>query len=271
MEIGKDIFRRTALLAGDDVMQVLSKTRVLLFGVGGVGSWCAECLVRSGVGHLTMVDSDRVAVTNINRQLMATTTTVGRVKVEVLKERLLEINPQAEIIALQKVYSAENSEDFDFDSFDYTLDAIDSLSNKAHLILRAAASKSTLFCSMGAALKVDPTQVAVAEFWKVHGDPLAAAIRKKYRRAKVKPAQKIQCVYSPELLENRGDYTALSEEPALSKQQEAACSDDGGAQSQDWSAAKAQINGTFAHITALFGFQLAGLVIKDIYQKSLSA
>lgn len=270
MNFGNEIFRRTELLGGSDVLQLLSQAKVLLFGVGGVGSWCAECLIRSGVRHLTIVDSDRVAVTNINRQLMATSSTVGQVKVEVLKKRLLEINPDAEITALQKVYSAENSAEFPFDSFDYTIDAIDSLSNKAHLILTAAATTTKLFCSMGAALKIDPTKIAVAEFWKVHGDPLGAALRKKFRRAKVKPAQKILCVYSSELLDNRGDYDCYSEEPLASQEQEAAYAHDGGEQSQDWSSMKAQINGTFAHITATFGFYLAGLVVQDVYAKALS-
>ncbi len=113
------IFRRAELLLGDEVMSSIGQKRVIIFGVGGVGSWCAESLVRSGITHLTIVDSDRVCITNINRQLMATSKTVGQVKVEALKERLLSINPQAEITALQQIFTAETADSFDIGSYDY--------------------------------------------------------------------------------------------------------------------------------------------------------
>lgn len=174
----KEIFHRTELLLGEDVMGVLSSVKVIIFGVGGVGSWCAEGLVRSGVKHLTIVDSDKVSVTNVNRQLMATVRTVGQVKVEALKARLLDINPDAEIQALQAVYNQESADSFDLDSFDYVIDAIDSLKDKALLILRASQSRAKFFCSLGAALKTDPRRVKVAEFWQVSGCPLGAALRK---------------------------------------------------------------------------------------------
>ena len=112
MGIEKGLFQRTELLLGDDVMERMANARVIIFGIGGVGSWCAESLVRTGIRHLTIVDSDRVCVTNINRQLHATTKTVGEVKTEVLKKRLLEINPKAEITAIQRIYNAETSESF---------------------------------------------------------------------------------------------------------------------------------------------------------------
>ena len=118
MELEKSIFQRTELLVGNVLMDRIASTRVIIFGVGGVGSWCAESLVRSGVMHITIVDSDRVCASNINRQLMATTKTVGMVKVDVLKERLLEINPAAQITALQQIYCAETSDSFQLDSFD---------------------------------------------------------------------------------------------------------------------------------------------------------
>ena len=136
------IFGRTELLLGEDVMQALSRMKVIIFGVGGVGSWCAEGLVRSGIKHLTIVDSDMVSITNVNRQLMATVKTVGQVKVEALKTRLLEINPDAEIEAVQAIYCDETADSFDLDSYDYVVDAVDSLKNKALLILRAAASRA---------------------------------------------------------------------------------------------------------------------------------
>ena len=236
------IFRRTELLLGDEFMERLSSKSVIIFGVGGVGSWCAESLVRSGIKQLTIVDSDRVCITNINRQLMATTKTVGQVKVDALKERLLTINPSAEITALQKIFTAETAESFELDTYDYIIDAIDSLKDKALLILMATSLPSLrgdkrgaqFFSSMGAALKLDPTKIQVAEFWKVKGDPLARALRNRFKRDKVFPKRKFQCVFSDELLENQKPIDP----------------DDKG-------------NGTIAHITAIFGFMLAGLVVKD--------
>ena len=140
-------------------MDRIASTRVIIFGVGGVGSWCAESLVRSGIMHITIVDSDRVCASNINRQLMATTKTVGMVKVDVLKERLLEINPAAQITALQQIYCAETSDSFQLNSFDYIIDAIDSLENKADLIRTATKTSAVLFSSMGAALKMNPLRL----------------------------------------------------------------------------------------------------------------
>ena len=195
-------------------MERIAQKRVILFGVGGVGSWCAESLVRSGIKHLTIVDSDRVAITNINRQLMATTNTVGQVKVEALKERLLSINPSAEITALQKIFSQETAEEFDLDTYDYIIDAIDSLKDKAALILLACRTKAKFFSSMGAALKMDPTRIKVTEFWKVEGDPLARALRKKFKALSKHPEKKFQVVYSDELLENRGCPAEDGEEPS---------------------------------------------------------
>ena len=243
MAIDSAIFRRSELLLGEEAMERIARKRVIIFGVGGVGSWCAESLVRSGIRQLTIVDSDRVCITNINRQLMATTKTVGQVKVEALKERLLSINPFADIIALQKIFIQETAEEFALDSYDYIIDAIDSLKDKAALILLACKTKATLFSSMGAALKLDPTRIKVTEFWKVEGDPLARAIRKKFKHYGQYPEKKFQVVYSDELLENRGCPADEGEEPSQFN--------------------KPQTNGTLAHITAIFGFMLAGLVIQD--------
>ena len=236
------IFRRSELLLGDEAMSRVAEKRVIIFGVGGVGSWCAESLVRSGIRKLTIVDSDRVSITNINRQLMATTKTVGQVKVDALKERLLSINPSAEITAQQQIFTAETAESFELDTYDYIIDAIDSLKDKALLILMATSLPSLrgdkrgvqFFSSMGAALKLDPTRIKTAEFWKVQGDPLARALRKRFKSDGHYPKRKFQCVFSDELLENQKPIDP----------------DDKG-------------NGTIAHITAIFGFMLAGLVIQD--------
>ena len=244
------IYNRTALLVGDDVMQALNRARVIIFGVGGVGSWCAEGLLRSGITHITLVDSDCVSESNINRQLMATSRTVGQVKVEALKERLLDINPQAEITAIQCAYNAETADSFRMDTYDYIIDAIDSLKEKSDLILRGTRTPAVFFSSMGAALKVNPQGVKVAEFWNVRGCPLGAAIRKKYKQNHTYPGHKFRCVYDEEVLPNRG--TALAAD----------------ASNSEWDGRKAQINGTTAHITAIFGMTLAGLVIEDVYTKT---
>ena len=129
--------RRTELLLGNENLDKLQRVKVLIFGLGGVGSWCAEALVRSGIRNITIVDSDRVCVTNCNRQLMATSKTIGQVKVEALRERLLEINPDANVTAFQKIYNAENAGTFRMEEYDFIIDAIDSLSEKADLIIRA--------------------------------------------------------------------------------------------------------------------------------------
>ncbi len=229
------IFRRNELLLGSETMERIAQKRVIIFGVGGVGSWCAESLVRSGISRLTIVDSDRVSVTNINRQLMATTKTVGQVKVDALKERLLSINPKAEITALQQVFSEETAESFQLDTYDYIIDAIDSLKDKATLILLACQQHAKLFSSMGAALKLDPTRIKVTEFWKVKGDPLARALRNRFKKDKTFPKRKFLCIYSDELLKNQ-----MPVDP-----------EDRG-------------NGSIVHITAIFGLMLAGLVIQDI-------
>ena len=224
----QDIFQRSELLLGPGTMSRIGEKRVIIFGVGGVGSWCAESLVRSGIKQLTIVDSDSVCASNINRQLMATTETVGRVKVDVLRERLLTINPSAEITAIHEFFTAETADRFHLDTYDYIIDAIDSLKDKTLLILKACQTQATFFSSMGAALKLDPTRIKIAEFWKVQGDPLARVLRKRFKHEDQYPERKFQCVYSDELVEPKGEG-----------------------------------KGSLVHITAIFGFMLAGLVIQD--------
>lgn len=262
----RGIFNRTELLLGKDGLARLQDTHVIILGVGGVGSWCAESLIRSGIGHLTVVDSDRVCVTNVNRQLMATTKTVGQVKVDALRDRLLEINPDTDIQAIQEIYSEETNDLFHFEEYDYIIDCIDSLKDKMALLLNATKHRATVFSSMGAALKLDPTQIKVAEYWKVRGCPLGAALRKKMKRAKVKPAKPVLCVYSEELLENQGQSTACGTAHCLCPKAKAGAAVSGRAdlENHEWCSSKAQINGTLPHITAIFGFTLAGLVVQDI-------
>jgi tRNA A37 threonylcarbamoyladenosine dehydratase len=243
-----DIFNRSELLLGSDVTDALSRTKVIIFGIGGVGSWCAEGLVRSGVGSVTLVDPDVIGATNVNRQLMATTSTIGRVKVEALRERLLDINPDVCVEAVRKAYCEDTAGEFDLDGYDYVIDSMDSLKDKILLILTASRSSATFFCSMGAALKVDPTKVKVAEFWQVRGCPLGAAIRKKMKRAGTLPEKKFLCVYDDEVLPNRGDASlqAVEDDPR-----------------------KAQINGSLVPVTSIFGMTIAGLVVKDVYKRTV--
>ena len=215
MAFTQAIFRRAELLLGDEAMNCIGEKRVIIFGVGGVGSWCAESLVRSGIKYLTIVDSDRVCITNVNRQLMATSKTVGQVKVEALKERLLSINPQAEITALQQIFTAETADSFDIGSYDYI------------------------------------------------GDPLARALRKRFKRDGQYPKRKFQCVYSDELLENKGHNATCGTEQCMCPKAKIGPGDPT-LLNHEWCSSKAQINGTLAHITAIFGFMLAGLVIQDI-------
>lgn len=232
-------FDRTALLVGDEAMGRIARARVILFGVGGVGSWVAESLVRTGIRHITLVDSDRVAPTNVNRQMPATSETIGEIKTEAARRRLLAINPEADVRTLTLFYDAETAPQIDLVEYDYIVDAIDSLKDKALLILNATRSGRKFFSSMGAALKMDPTRIKVGEFWSVKGCPLARALRQRFKKEKTYPARKFTCVYSDELLENKG-------------QTEETC---------DY---KARINGSLCHITAIFGMTIAGEIVKDI-------
>jgi tRNA threonylcarbamoyladenosine dehydratase len=262
----KGIFQRTELLFGKEKMEEIARKKVIIFGIGGVGSWCAESLIRSGIRFLTIVDSDRICITNINRQLHATVQTVGEVKTEALKRRLLEINPYAEIIDIQKIYNAANYDQFNLGSYDYIIDAIDSLGSKVHLIRMATRTNATLFSSMGASLKLDPTQIKVAEFWQVKGCPFGSKIRKYIRKGDL-PAKPFMCIYSEELLENLGSGSSCGTDKCLCPKMKSGAGDPE-LDDHEWCSQKAVINGTVAHITAIFGFTLAGLVIQHIYNNS---
>ncbi|MCQ2229822.1 MAG: tRNA threonylcarbamoyladenosine dehydratase [Bacteroidales bacterium] len=269
--------RRTELLLGHDNLARIQEAKVLIFGLGGVGSWCAEALVRSGIRHITMVDSDRVCATNCNRQLMATSKTIGQVKIEALKERLLEINPNADIDAQQRIYDATTADSFKMEEYDFVIDAIDSLSEKSHLILKATSlpKNVTFISSMGAALRTDPFLVRKAEFWDVKGDPLARAIRKKFKHNKTFPARKFYCVYSEEQpMENIGENFACGLENCICKKKKLTSkapsditAEDQRLAEHDWTASKAQVNGSMCHITAIFGMSIAGIVINKLIGK----
>ena len=210
-------------------MALLQSKRVILFGIGGVGSWCAEALIRTGLMHLTIVDGDTVQPSNLNRQLPATQATLGMSKVEALKERLLAINPQAEIIARYEMVNGEWLAANGLDGYDYVIDAIDSVADKTDLILYASRVRALkVFSSMGAALRFDPTQVRVAELFDVKGDALAKAVRARMKKIGQHPNKKIRCVYSLE------------------------------------QAQRCEERGSLMQVTAVFGCTLAGLVIEDV-------
>ncbi len=255
------LFHRTAMLVGKPAMDRLGAIHVAVFGVGGVGSWTAEALVRSGVEHLTLVDSDVVCATNVNRQLQATAINVGQSKVDELRKRLLEINPHATITARQMVYNERSADQFDLKTFDYVIDAIDSLCNKVLLIQRSRGAGVTIFASMGAGAKLDPTQIKVAKLSETCMCPLARMVRKRLGRRGV--AADFLCVYSEEPPRDPATETFCGTgncacSPAPPKTEAATT------ENPDWCARKTRVNGTAVHITAVFGFMLAGLVIQDV-------
>ncbi|GHT98008.1 tRNA threonylcarbamoyladenosine dehydratase [Spirochaetia bacterium] len=259
-------FQRLALLTGMDALDALARSRVIVFGVGGVGGWCAEALARSGVGAIDIVDSDTVCVTNINRQVQATTATVGLSKVDVLKERLAVINPRCKITAWGKVFSRETAASFDIEHADYVIDAIDSLTHKLDLIEIASNAGITLYASMGMAQKLDPTQLKTADIWKTQGCPLAALVRAGLRKRGY--AGHFTAVYSAERLPLREDVQAACGSALCLCSSRADCPAAPGQDApKEWCSSKKVINGSAVPVTAAAGMILASLVIRDIYAR----
>lgn len=236
---------RAQLLLGDEAMARIASAKVALFGAGGVGSWAAEALARTGVGHITIVDADVICPTNVNRQAQATSLNIGKPKAEELRKRLLEINPEANVTAIMEMYDETTCGKFDLKSFDYVLDAIDTLRCKVLLLKRSLDAGVKVYSSMGAASRLDPTQIRVAPVSATKGCPLARVVRQRMRQEGV-DASKIICVYSEEpVCENKGTDAFGSDGSSLS-------------------AMKAKINGSLVQATAPFGFALASLVINDL-------
>ena len=203
------MFTRTIQLLGTDNFRALQNARVILFGVGGVGGWCAETLLRTGIGHLTIVDFDKVDTTNLNRQLVATHDNIGQSKVYEMQKRLLNIAPQSDIQAIERQYNAETANSFDLTQYDIVVDAIDMVECKAILLHHATHAGCKVYSSMGAGRKIDPQKIRIAEFWKVQGCPLARALRTKIKKTGLMPASKIQCVYSEEISGAQGTLAAV--------------------------------------------------------------
>lgn len=219
------MFTRTIQLLGKEGFRALQNARVILFGVGGVGSWCAETLLRTGIGHLTIVDFDKVDMTNLNRQIVATYDNIGRSKVFEMQKRLLKIAPKANIQAIELQYNADTADSFDLAQYDIVIDAIDTVDCKTLLLYRATQTGSKVYSSMGAGRKTDPRKIRTAEFWEVKGCPLARALRTKMKKTNLLPTSRIQCVYSEEISSSQG---------------------------------------TLAPIVGIFGMTLASLVINDL-------
>jgi len=262
-------FHRLALMLGDDGIEALHSTEVAIFGVGGVGSWCAESLIRSGIGKLTLVDSDTICVTNLNRQLQATTRNLGRSKVMELASRLRDIHPRATIEVIHGVYEAATRESFRLERFDYVIDAIDSLTHKVDLIMAATAAGAKVFVSMGAGNKMDPTQIRIASIRDTRICPLAKLVRRKLRDRGFEGD--CECVFS---LEAPNEIRHTSARDGTHK---CICADTvrgdetNELEAKDWCDSKVEINASVSHITATFGQFLAGMVIQDVMKKLRSA
>jgi tRNA A37 threonylcarbamoyladenosine dehydratase len=244
-------FSRTELLFGNEGMEKLKNSRVAVFGIGGVGGFTAEALARSGVGSIDVIDDDKVCLTNINRQLIATRKTVGKYKVDIMKERILEINPQANVATHQCFYSTETADQFDFSQYDYIVDAIDTVSAKIEMILRAQAKKIPIISCMGAGNKLDPTRFEVTDIYKTSVCPLAKVMRKEL---KVRGVKKLKVVYSQE------PARKPLEDMSLSCKTNCICPP--GAERK--CTAKRQIPGSNAFVPSVAGLIIAGEVIKDL-------
>ena len=188
-------FSRTELIYGQKAIDRLKECHIAIFGIGGVGGYVAEALARSGVGVFTLVDHDKVTLTNLNRQIIATHNTIGQYKVDVMKDRILSINPYAKVEVVRDFYSDENKGDFSFDKYDYIVDAIDTVKSKISLVLQANLCKKPIISSMGAGNKVNPMGFIVTDFNKTEMDPLAKVMRTELRKLGIK---KLKVIYSKE-------------------------------------------------------------------------
>jgi tRNA threonylcarbamoyladenosine dehydratase len=244
-------FSRTELMFGNEGMNRLSNARVAVFGIGGVGGYTVEALARAGIGKLDIIDDDKVCLTNINRQLIATRKTVGKYKVDVMKERILEINPKAEVTTYQCFYTPQTSDQFDFSQYDYIVDAIDTVSGKIEMVLRANEKNVPIISCMGAGNKLDPTKFEVTDIYKTSVCPLAKVMR---RELKVRGVKKLKVVYSQELPKKPLEDMAISCKTG--------CICPPGAERK--CTARRQIPGSNSFVPSVAGLILAGEVIKDL-------
>lgn len=244
-------FSRTELLFGEEAMEKLKEARVAVFGIGGVGGYTVEALVRSGIGRLDIIDDDKVCITNLNRQIIATRKTIGRYKVEVMKERILEINPKAEVVMHQCFFTSETAGEFDFSQYDYVVDAIDTVSGKIELVLHCQEMNTPIISCMGAGNKLDSTRFEVDDIYKTSVCPLAKVMRKELSARGVK---KLKVVYS--------------KEPAIKPMEDETCNCRNNCICTSGTdrkrTVKHQIPGSVSFVPSVAGLILAGEVIKDI-------
>lgn len=244
-------FSRTELLIGHEGLDKLSKSRVAVFGIGGVGGYAVEALVRSGLGTVDLIDDDKVCITNVNRQLYATRKTVGKYKVDVAKERILEINPDAIVNTHQTFYTPETASQFNFSKYDYVIDAIDTVVGKLSLIEKSKEYSVPIICAMGAGNKLDPTRFEVADISKTSVCPLARVIRTELKKRKIKD---VKVVYSKE------PPIKPLEDMSISCRSHCVCPPG----TVRKCTVKHQIPGSIAFVPPVVGLIIAGEVIKDL-------
>lgn len=241
-----DIFSRTELLLGKAAMDILAKSRVAVFGVGGVGGYTVEALARSGVGALDLIDDDKVCVTNINRQIIALDSTVGMYKVDAAAQRIHDINPDCKVTCHKMFYMPETADKLDFSQYDYVVDAIDTVTGKIEIIMQAKAAGVPVISSMGAGNKLDPTAFEVADIYKTSVCPLAKVMRYQLKRRGVK---KLKVVYS-------------KEQPIVPQGQ--AAEDGSGNTDMRTGSSRRSTPGSTAFVPSVVGLIIAGEVIKDL-------
>ncbi|QAT43319.1 tRNA threonylcarbamoyladenosine dehydratase [Aminipila luticellarii] len=246
-----DQFSRTQLLLGQEGMDKLKQARVAVFGIGGVGGYAVEALVRSGVGSFDLIDDDKVCLTNLNRQIIATRKTVGQYKVDVMKERILDINPDAEVTVRKCFYLPETSDEFDFSEYSYVIDAIDTVTAKIDIIMKAQEAGVPIISCMGAGNKLDPTKLRVDDIHKTSMCPLAKVMRQELKKRRVKH---LKVVYSTEKPKRP------MEDMAISCRQHCICPP--GAQHK--CTERRDIPGSVSFVPSVAGLMLAGEVIKDL-------
>ncbi|MBR4626605.1 MAG: tRNA threonylcarbamoyladenosine dehydratase [Ruminococcus sp.] len=248
-------FSRTQLLIGADAIQKLSESRVAVFGIGGVGGYVCEALVRSGVGHFDLIDDDKVCLTNLNRQILATRKTVGKYKAEVMAERMQEINPEADIRIHKCFFLPENANDFPFDEYDYVIDAVDTVTAKLELIMRCKEKNVPVISAMGAGNKLDAGRMKIADIYETSVCPLARVMRHELRKRGVK---KLKVVYSDE------QPIRPLEDMSISCRSHCICPP--GAQHK--CTERRDIPGSTAFVPAVAGLLIAGEVVRDLIRNS---
>ena len=246
-------FSRTQLLLGKEAIEKLANSRVAVFGIGGVGGYTVEALVRSGLGAIDIIDDDKVCLTNINRQIYATRKTVGKFKVDVAKERILEINPDIQIYTHQTFFTPETADEFDFSKYDYVVDAIDTVVGKLKLVEKAKEAGVPIICAMGAGNKMDPTKFEVADISKTSVCPLAKVMRQELKKRKIR---KVKVVYSKEV------PLKPIEDMAISCRSHCVCPPG----TVRKCTARRQIPGSNAFVPPVVGLIIAGEVIKDLIE-----